>query len=206
MKSNLLFTQLWLFLIFSIYIAIMDKDRELAEEHLYFIENEYLVSIKDLYLPLLKNYSNMKETKNPLILYGGGKSKYIYLNGFEFVKKVESTAYDIIGTSYEEWCERVDNGENLLENDMLRFLSDNYPDYAENVIEETISYILESDNSENTERKKLINFGVLILIIMSLYIVVYGIHPLLNYSDKVMNNIVYLFKYLMKGILDIMYI
>jgi len=101
-------------------LAIMDKDRELTEEHLYFIEYEYLVSISELYIPLLTKYSNMAVSKNPIISYGGGKSEFIYLNGFELVKKVELYGYNIIDTSYEEWCERVDNGENLFENEMLR--------------------------------------------------------------------------------------
>jgi len=101
-------------------LAIMDKDKELAEEHLYYIENEYLVNIRELYIPLLKDYYNMFTSKNPIITYGGGKSQFIYINGFELVKLVELYGSNIINTSYEEWSERVDNGENLLNNEMLR--------------------------------------------------------------------------------------
>jgi len=104
-------------------LAIMDKDREMVEEHLYFIENEYLVNINDLYIPLLENYFNMEASKNPVVSYSNMKSEFIYLNGFELVKKIELYGYEIISLSYEDWVNRVENGENLLMDDKLRYYS-----------------------------------------------------------------------------------
>jgi len=103
-------------------LAIIDKDEEAVEEHLGYIENEYLVNFDSLYIPLLKEYSNMVVSSNPIISYGGDKSELIYLNGFELVKKIEYYGYEIAGTSYNEWVQKVENGENLLNNNMLRFL------------------------------------------------------------------------------------
>ncbi|OUM61062.1 hypothetical protein PIROE2DRAFT_62763, partial [Piromyces sp. E2] len=103
-------------------LAIIDKDKESVEEHLDYIENEYLINFDELYIPLLKDYSNMEASKNPIISYGGNESELIYLNGFELVKKIEYYGYQIVGTSYEEWVQKVDNGEDLLKNDVLRFI------------------------------------------------------------------------------------
>lgn len=102
-------------------LAIMDKDREMTEEHLYFIENEYLVNFNDYYIPLLKDFYSMEVSDNPIISYGNGRSEFIYLNGFELVKKIELYGYEIVSLSYEDWIERVDNGENLFTDDKLRY-------------------------------------------------------------------------------------
>ncbi|OUM61060.1 hypothetical protein PIROE2DRAFT_13056, partial [Piromyces sp. E2] len=63
----------------------------------------------------------------------------------------------------------------------------NYPEYANNVIQETIDYILESDNSENNSRRKVINIGI---------------SPLFRYSDDIQTRIILVFKYLMKAKFD----
>jgi len=100
----------------------MDRDKEMTEEHMDYIENEYLVNFKESYIPLLEEYFNMDVSLNPLVTYNNGKSQFIYLNGFELVKKVELYAYEIINLSYEEWVERVDNGEDLFSNDIFRYI------------------------------------------------------------------------------------
>ncbi|KAG4083107.1 hypothetical protein H8356DRAFT_968555 [Neocallimastix lanati (nom. inval.)] len=158
-----------------IILSIMDRDKEMTEEHMDYIENEYLVNFKESYIPLLEEYFNMDVSLNPLVTYNNGKSQFIYLNGFELVKKVELYAYEIINLSYEEWVERVDNGEDLFSNDIFRFLSDNYPNYANAVVQETIDYIITKDSEANFVRKNVIYAGVTFLVVLSLFTLIFGI-------------------------------
>ncbi|ORX86354.1 hypothetical protein BCR32DRAFT_302015 [Anaeromyces robustus] len=180
-------------------LAIMERDEELAEEHFYFIENDYLAHIESNFVPLLKKYSNIESSTNPLITYISGESEYIYLNGYEFVSRVVYYAWDIVKTPYQTWCNRVESGENILEDDILRFLSDNYPDHANKVLQDTIDYIRDIDNTSNNLRKNVIYIGVTFLVALSLYILIFGITPLLNYSKMMEKKTINVFKHLMKG-------
>jgi hypothetical protein len=181
-----------------IILSIMDRDKEMTEEHMDYIENEYLVNFKESYIPLLEEYFNMDVSLNPLVTYNNGKSQFIYLNGFELVKKVELYAYEIINLSYEEWVERVDNGEDLFSNDIFRFLSDNYPNYANAVVQETIDYIITKDSEANFVRKNVIYAGVTFLVVLSLFTLIFGIIPLFNYTKNIQDRITSVFKLLMK--------
>ena len=101
-------------------LALMDKDEEMILEHLDYIESDYLVNIENIVLPLLKEYSHVPTSKNPIVSYSSGKSEFIYINGYEAVKKFDLYGHNILNTPIEEWMRRVENKENLLEDDILR--------------------------------------------------------------------------------------
>jgi len=104
-------------------LALMDKDIEMVYEHLNYIENDYLVSIEGSIVPLLKEHYNMPPSSYPIVTIGSGKTEFVYMNGYEAVNKFVSYGYIILNTPIEDWMERVDNGENLLEDDIIRYIN-----------------------------------------------------------------------------------
>ncbi|ORX33614.1 hypothetical protein BCR36DRAFT_57028 [Piromyces finnis] len=178
-------------------LALMDKDEEMIEEHLNYIRNDYLVKLEGSIIPLLKEYDKLPSS-NPIVSIGSGKTEFVYLNGYEVVSKFVTYAYNILNTPIEEWMERVDNGENLLYDDIIRTCLVNYPDYADKNLQGTIGQIKEIHNSANSHRREVIYFGATSIVVLTLIIIFYGIKPLLNYYDSFQTKIIKKYKLLMK--------
>lgn len=95
-------------------LELMNIEREKIQEGLDFI--------KEIFMPILKNYSNAEVSPTQIVLYnsdiGNGdiKSKIRYYNAFELTNNIVVWMTNILEPSPEQWIERVDSGENILMN------------------------------------------------------------------------------------------
>jgi len=114
LKDTILNIRFYSFAIMSRDLELMNIEREKIQEGLDFI--------KEIFMPILKNYSNAEVSPTQIVLYnsdiGNGdiKSKIRYYNAFELTNNIVVWMTNILEPSPEQWIERVDSGENILMN------------------------------------------------------------------------------------------
>jgi len=85
-----------------------------------FVE-EYIKIIEEEYIPILKKYISVPSSSHGVVQFNPGastegnvKSKFVNLNGYEFVRNLVVWGNSLFKTPTEEWIERAAAGENIL--------------------------------------------------------------------------------------------
>ena len=88
----------------------------------------YIQILEEEYIPILKKYVSIPSSKNPIVQFnpdsteGNVKSKFVNLNGYEFIRSLVVWGKSLFQTPTEVWIEKAAAGENIFLDYRFRYI------------------------------------------------------------------------------------